>query len=353
MGPQHYPSDEEPVTRQQSTYLTDSEAASFCAVFGDGLDSGMSYARIIDMLERQGYNRKVTDGLRTAILEDGNRLGDALLRNGLLDATARKLIIVAEKQGTLPTTFKELGHLYSQRHSRRKRFVSSLVEPCLLIAIGLILARNVVGGDLEAIAQSTDVGESLKPLFIQSGIEIGIFASIAVFLGLGFLHLPVEMKLRNLAARLWLTFPIPMINKAARLHSLSSFFHYTQQSISSGLTVHQALELAAEASNNPNIERKIGVARQHIEAGNMLAASLRHAKAVPDEAIDFIDVGEEAGRLEERLDELASRYKEEADETFDRTLRAFVYLLRLLVVVMVIGGLMLSVSDIFSGGIGP
>lgn len=349
MSPHHQPDADEPtVTRERSTYLTDSEAATFCTVFGDGLDSGMGYARIIDMLERQGYDGKVTDALRTAILEEGNRLADALQKNGLLDATGRKLLRVAEEQGTMPGTFKELGAYYSQRQKRRKTFISSLVEPCILVALGLILARNLMGGDLVAIAQSTDVFENLKPIFIQSGIEIAIFGSVAAFLGFAYLNLPVDMRLRTAAHRLWLTFPLPMLNTSGREYSLATFFNYLHKSITSGLTVHQALSLAAEASNDPNIERRIGDARRGLEEGKMLAASLRQSKAVPSDAIDYIDVGEESGRLDERLAELGERYEEKADKSFEQTLKGSVYILRMVVVVLVIAGLMVSVGDMFS-----
>ena len=342
--------DQQEVVRERSTYLTDAEAATFCTMFGDGLESGMSYARIIDMLERQDYDAKLTGSMRTAILEEGNGLGAAFTRFGLLDPTARKLITIAEQQGRLPSTFKELGTYYNKRQKRRKALVSSFVEPCLLIALGMILARNILGGDLTAIAQSTDVIANLKPIFIQSGIEIGIFGTLAFFIGFAYLNLPVDMKLRSLAHRLWLTFPLPMVNSAGRLQSLATFCHYTQKSITSGLTVHRALSLAAEASNNPNIERRIPVAQEAIESGKMLAASLRESKALPDEAIDYIDVGEEAGRLEERLQDLSRRYEEEANESFERTMKAAVYITRLLVVIMVIVTAMMSVGGLLSDG---
>ncbi len=344
-------SDQAPVVREQSTYLNDVEAATFCAVFGDGLSSGMNYGRIIDMLERQGFNKKAVLRMRTAIMEDGDMLGEAMARYGLLDPTARKLIYVAEQQGRLPSTFKDLGHHYEQRQKRRKRLVFSFVEPGILIALGLILAINIFSGDLTDLVQSGDTWAELRPIFIESALEIGIFASISFLVGLTYLNLPVDMPLRNAAHRLWLLLPLPLVNSAGRLFSVAHFCRYTAQSISSGLTVHRALALAAEASNNPRIEKRIPLAQRAIEEGEMLAASLRYSKAIPDEAIDYIDVGEESGRLEERLRELADRYEEQANEQFDRTMSAFIYIVRILVIVAVIGMLMITLGDLFNEGL--
>ena len=346
---QHSALDDEPVVREQSTYLTDSRAASLCTLFSDGLDSGMGYTRIIDMLERQGYSDKLVGRLRESILEDGDQLAEAFARFGLLDPTARKLLLAAEQQGSLPTTFRDLGDHYSKRHKRRKKFVLSLVEPCILIALGFILARNVVSGDFEAFVESMDVVQHLKPIAVKSALEIGIFGSTAFLSGLVFLNLPVDMSFRSTVHRLWIRLPIPPFNKASRLHSIAVFCGYLRRAISSGLTVHHALALAAEASDNPQIESKIDTAREAIQQGQTLAQALKKSQALPREAVDYIDVGEESGHLEERLEELADRYGEQADENFRIKRVVMTYVLRLLVIITVITSLLATVAAQMGG----
>ena len=345
MGFHDHPTNEsKPIARESSTYLTDSEAATFCTVFGDGLESGMSYARIVDMLERQKYDNKLIGRLRQAILDDGNMLGEALARFGLLDATARKLILAAEQQGKLPSTFKDLGAHYDRRHKRRKKLISAFVEPCILFAVGFILARNLIGGGIEAVAEFTNIIEELKPIALQSLLEMGIFGSVVGLAAFAYINLPVEMGLRNLSHRLWLSLAPGFVSQASRLQAIATFCRYTEQSLASGLTVHHSLALAAEASNSPKIERRIEKARKCIEEGMTLADSLRQSRALPPEVIDYIDVGEEAGRLEERFQELTARYEEKADEAFKKARSAFIYTMRMLIVIGVIVSLMLTIG---------
>lgn len=344
-------SDRKPIVRESSTYLTDSEAASICTMFGDGLESGMSFSRIVDMLERQGYEKKIIRRLRHSLLEEGDMLGEAFARYGFLDATARKLVYVSEQQGKLPETFKSLAKAYEKSHKRRKKLVMSFIEPCILIMIGLILARNIFGADLETMLESGGIGDVVSnflPIFIQSAIQAGIFSCIAFFTAMVFLNLPVDLGLRSTAYRLWLALPLGPINNASRLFSFSAFCQYTQQSITSGLTVHRALALAAEASNNPKIESRIPVAQKAIEEGRTLAAALYEADALPNEIIEYIDIGEEAGRLEERLAELANRYDERANEAFENSMQAFVYIMRFAIIIVVLLGLMLSIRDMLA-----
>ena len=341
-------SEPKPIVRVSSTYLTDAEASSVCTMFGDGLESGMSYARVIEMLERQGYEKKVIRRLRASLLEDGDMLGEAFARHGLLDATARKLIYVAEQQGKLPRTFKTLAKFYDKRHKRRKKFALSFIEPILLIMLGLILARNLFTSDLTELTASTDVFNNIKPIMIRSALESALFAMGSFFFGMVYLNLPVDFGIRTTFQRIWMSLPLGIFNESSRLHSISVFCGYTEQSISSGLTVHRALALAAEASNNPRFESRIPIAQRAIEEGRGLAAALYEADALPNEVLEYIDIGEESGRLEERLTELSLRYEERANEAFERAMNAFIYTIRIFVVICVIVALMLTIAGFMS-----
>lgn len=333
-----------PVVRESSTYLTDSEAASVCTLFGDGLESGMSYARIVDMLERQGYEKKIVQRLRKALMEQGDMLGEAFARFGLLDATSRKLVYVAEQQGKLPETFKNLSRFYESRHRRRRRLLLSFIEPSILIMLGLILARNIFTTDIEQLTASANLLANLGPVLIKSLIESAIFAALAFLAGMVFLNLPVDFPLRDAAHRAWLLLPLPLLNEASRLNSIAVFCRYTEQSISSGLTVHRSLALAAEASNNPRIDGRIAIAQRAIEEGRTLAAGLYEMGTLPNEIIEYVDIGEEAGRLEERLTELANRFDERSTEAFENSMKAMIYIMRIGVIITVIVMLLFTLS---------
>ncbi len=338
-----------PVVRERSTYLTDSEAATVCTMFADGLQSGMGYAKILEILERQKVDKKIIDRLRQSLLEDGDMLGEAFARFGLLDTTARKVIFVAEQQGKLPLTFAHLSRFYKQRHRRRVRFLTSLVEPMILIMVGNI-AIQLLRSDLGAFVQMGMAGamRALFPVLIQASIQSVLLATVVGLGALLAMQMPVEFSLRNAAQRMWIALPIPVFNSSARLNSISVFCQYTQQSITSGLTVHRALALAAEASNNPRIDRRIKVAQQAIEDGQTLAAGLRQMKALPDDVIDNVDIGEETGRLEERFGELAEKYDQNADEAFERAIQTLIFMTRIGILVLVIiflGLALLSLAD--------
>lgn len=333
-----------PVVRERSTYLTDSEAATVCTIFADGLQSGMGYAKILEILERQQVERRVVDRLRHSLLDEGDMLGEAFARYGLLDPTARKLLYVAEQQGRLPTTFKSLSRFYNRRHERRVRFLTAMTEPLFLIMVGNI-AINLLRSDLENFIMHGVSGAiaQVGPVLIQAGIQSLLFGLLALLVGMAAMHMPVDFALRNAVHRLWLVLPIPIFNTSSRLTSISVFCQYTEQSISSGLTVHRALALAAEASNNPRIDRKIHIAQRAIEDGQTLTAGLKQMGSIPNDVVDYVDIGEETGRLEERFSALAERYEELAKEAFERAISASIFVTRVLIIILVMVFLMLAI----------
>lgn len=318
--------DQQPVVRETSTYMTDQEAEKFCFLFGDGLESGIGYARILELMERQGFDRKSVDRLRVALLERGDMVAEALARLGILDPSARKLILVAEQQGTLPQTFKQLSRIYGKRYARKKSFVYALIEPLILVALGGIVFRNLIMSDLRAITFSDRTGEMLGEVFLQAGIECGIFAAVSFLVMFTWLNLPVDFGLRDAVGRLWQR--VPVLSQPSELFAIAMFCRYLDQSIASGMDVYRALELAAEASNHPSFLGSYAKAQSIIERGGSLAEAIAAIRAVPDEVLDNIDIGEQSGRLDERLSFLAERYEKLSNESFERQTMLWTHIIR-------------------------
>lgn len=332
------------VVREGSTFMTDPMAEQFCQTFSDGLESGIGYARILDILTRQSFDKKTVGRLREALLERGDRLGEALARYGVLDPSARKLLLVADEQGVLPETFKQLATIYGKRYKRKREFALSMIEPLILIALGLIVFRNLIGSNIVKLAFAGDTSEQMTQIFISSGLESAIFGVICFAGFFTWLNLPVDFAPRDLFARIWLR--IPILSDPARLFSVSLFCRYLQQSIESGMTVYQALELAAEASNHPGILGQYRKAQQRIEDGYSLAEALYKIRALPAEVLENVDIGEEAGRLDERLEFLAARYDERSVEAFQNRMAAYTWLMRYAIIVLVIVLIFISISKL-------
>ncbi len=316
-------------------------ASKFCQTFAEGLESGIGYARIFSLLERNGFDSTMVENLRTAILEEGDLLGEAFMRFGVLDSTSRRLVIVAEKQGTLPETFDRLSNIYSDRYDRKKDFAFALVEPIVLICLGILLINLVSSGNLVELALSSQWSQRAWEIALVSLTQIGTFVLTISTLLFGWLHLPVDFSPRDFFARIWMR--IPIVSKAKRLFAISIFCRYLAQSISSGMDVYSSMELAAKATDYPKLISQIEEARQHIKEGKGLAESLFSADALPDDVIEYVEIGEESGRLGHQLKMLAQRYEERADDRFRRQMKVITWIVRYSIVASVIIAVFLSI----------
>lgn len=344
--PQDHPGSEA-LVREGSTYLTDLEAEKFCQTFSDGLESGIGYSRVLDILDRQGFDKKTTGRLRRSLLERGDNLAGALARYGILDPAARKLILVADEQGVLPQTFQQLSTIYGTRYKRKREFVTSLIEPMILVALGMIVFRNLVGSGLTELAFASDTTQRIINIAIQSGIESALFGLVCFSIAYGWLNLPVDFAPRDIFSRIWLR--LPLVSDPGRLMAISTFCRYLQQAIAGGMTVYQGLELASEASNHPGILHNMRKAQARLEEGHTLAKALYEIRALPVEVLENVDIGEESGRLDERLTFLAERFGDRSLEAFRDRMNAYIAVSRYGIIIMVV--VMIFVSLIKMGGV--
>lgn len=322
------------LVREGSTYLTDLDSEKFCQTFADGLESGIGYARVLDILGRQGFDKKTIGRLRRALLERGDNLAGALARYGILDPAARKLILVADQQGVLPQTFQQLSAIYGTRYKRKREFVTALVEPMILVALGMIVFRNLIGSGLTELTFAHDTTQRIINIGIQSAIESAIFGLTCFSVAFVWLNLPVDFAPRDIFSRIWLR--LPLVSDPGRLMSISTFCRYLQQAIAGGMTVYQGLELASEASNHPGILRTMPRAQARLEEGHTLAKALYEIKALPVEVLENVDIGEESGRLDERLSFLAERYATRSLDAFRNRMNTYIALSRYGIIILVI-----------------
>ena len=330
--PPHEPNPHK-VVRERSTYMSDPDAEKFCQLFCEGLDSGAGYARILTIMERQGIEPKLVKLLRRAILEKGDRLGQAFARMGILDATARQLILVAEEQGTTPTVFKLLARNYGKRFKNKMKVVYGMVYPMLLVALGFIMVPDVFK-NITRLAQEDDWQAQFLQIVGKSGLKCLIF--FAFYAGLAYIwtHLPVDMSLRDTMHRLWMR--VPVLSDPSRDQALANFARFLRHSLSGGMNVFQSLELAADSSNHPEVRSRMPEILDRVEHGQSLCQALSCIRSLPPEILDHIGIGEETGRLEERLEFISGKYQEQAEEKFDRLMNAVVYTLYVFILVMVL-----------------
>ena len=213
------------------------------------------------------------------------------------------------------------------------KVVYGLTYPMLLVALGFIMVPDVFQ-NITRLAQEDEWQAEFLRIVGHSGLKCVIFVVLYASLAYLWTHLPVDMSLRDTLHRLWMR--IPALSNPSREQALATFCRFLRHSLTGGMSIFQSLTLAADASNHPEIRDKLPEILHRVEHGQSLCQALSCAKSLPSEILDHIGIGEETGRLEERLEFISQKFQEQAEEKFDRLMNATVFILYIFILVMVL-----------------
>ncbi|WP_418119355.1 type II secretion system F family protein [Variovorax sp. 350MFTsu5.1] len=109
------------------------------------LSSGIALPHAMGMVGGllSAAQRKALTGARERI-EEGGSVSQALVQFGLATPVARSLVQVGERSGQLAPMFDRTAHFHDEEMARWLDATSKLLEPVLMLAIGLVIGLVVV-----------------------------------------------------------------------------------------------------------------------------------------------------------------------------------------------------------------
>lgn len=330
----------ESIKRKASVRLNDMQAAHFCEVFAQGLSSGLGYARIIAMLERKKVDDAVVQALRHGLLQDGMRLSEVFQQYGLLDRNMRALVDVGEDQGNLPAVFKGQIPIYRERYRRKKAIALGFAEPVILAFVGV----GVLAPILSSLVATSELKGWEVFFYILSAMMIPllvmcVLVSMFVAAVLWWMDTPVDKQGKMSAA--WLS--IPILSAPSRLYAQSQMARYLAISLRSGMDIFQSVRLSLQASNDPRLISHTNQVIQALEDGLSLEESMGLVPRLHEVLLDYLNVGEETGRMSDMLLEGANVLKATSDELFHAYMTSFKFIMRILLMSAILGYVLFGV----------
>ena len=269
-------------------------------------------------LKHEGFQRVLND--IAGRLEGGSSLSNAMSRHPkVFNNLYVSMINVGESTGSLDEVFLQMA-FYMERDEATRKSISSATRYPSFVMIALAIAITVV--NIAVIPKFAD-------MFAQFGADLPVVTKIligtsnvfvnywwALLTGLVALVGAVVFYLKTPeGARFWgkkkLTMPLvgDIIDRASMARYARSF----SLMLRAGVPLNQALILCSRAIDNPYLAEKIDNIRKGIERGESLLRTHIQADMLSPLVIQMIAVGEESGRVEELLSEVADFYEREVD----------------------------------------
>lgn len=122
------------------------ETARFSHTFGTLLQSGVPVLNALGIVRGTLSNTLMADSVADAAdaLKQGDRLGDALMRDGVFPAFAVHMIKVGEETGRMEEMLGQIAEIYDEEVRATVKRLLALVEPVLILGLGVLIAAIIM-----------------------------------------------------------------------------------------------------------------------------------------------------------------------------------------------------------------
>jgi type IV pilus assembly protein PilC len=315
------------------------------------LRAGLPLLQALDlMLERMedpslsSVLSEVRDKVRS-----GSELSEAFASFGdLFPPLYSSSLKAGERSGELEQVLRRFIRYLRLVIDARKRVVSALVYPSVLISLSLIMLVVMAVYVVPAFSKFYEDLEAELPTITQITLGISFWIRDYFFLIVGAVVAFIVLMRRFAATPAgrrqldrW-RLRIPLLGKIFHLFGVSEFCRALATLISGGIPLVTAAETAVQAVGNRYIAGRIEPSIDHVRQGLAFHHALEKTGIFPHMSIDMIKVGEATGQLDEMLTSV-SDYLDEIVETRVQRLLTVIEPIMLVVMGAIIAVILISI----------
>ena len=314
------------------------------------LRAGMPLVQSLDLLKRR-IESPVFRGVLNDVHErvrSGAALSEAFAQHaGLFPSVYTASLVAGERSGNLDAVLRRFVEYTKIIATVKRKTVSALVYPAILISLALVLVSIIV---LKVVPAFSDFYESFGA---QLPFVTQVIVSISAFIRGEALLIAIVVVAAILGAVFWVRQPgqkarfdrvilhVPMLGDVATKFATSQMARTLSTLLGGGLPLVNALDIAARSVGNQFLAQELEVVSLRVREGASFAGALEARGVFPEVAVKMAEVGESTGALQDMLNTVADFYDEEISTNMER----FVTLVEPVLLVamgIVIAGLLLA-----------
>jgi len=294
----------------------------FCRQLYSLTKAGVPLLRSMKGLSQNSSNKQLQEALEavTQELTNGRSLSSSMqMYPKVFSSLFVSMVHVGENTGRLDQALLQLANYYEQEVETRKRIKTAMRYPTFVISF-IVVAMFVL--NVKVIPQFTS-------MFARFGVDLPLPTRILISTSEFFVNywlLMVAIMVGALfALRTWigtangrekwdkLRLRTPVVGELVNRAQLSRFSRTFALMLKAGVPLNQSLALSAEALGNRYLENRLLEMKAAIEAGSTISSTAINSGVFTPLVIQMISVGEETGRIDELLLEVADFYDREVD----------------------------------------
>ena len=335
----------------QRNRITQNDIAVITRELATLLKAGLPLDRSFEILINLAATPRVADLLARIRNEvrGGAALSKALdAQRGTFTRFYVNMVRAGEAGGALPTVLLRLAEYMERAKALRDNVLASLIYPVILALVTITAIVVLLGV----------VVPRFKPIFAGTGKAIPFVTQVVLFLGDAMRNWGIAIamgiallvwwyarRLREPEVRYrfdrWLVSGRFLGDMFSRIE-MARFSRTLGTLLSNGVTLVAALNIVRDTMGNSYLAEAIGNVARELKEGRGLGRPMMETGRFPMLAVHMIQVGEETGRLDEMLMQVAETYDREVEVAIRKFL-ALLQPLMIIVMAVVIGFIILSI----------
>jgi type IV pilus assembly protein PilC len=281
--------------------------------------AGLPIVQALELLakrQRNQYFRMLLEDVRDRT-KGGELISDAFEKQGAFPKIYSTTLMAGEKSGNLDEVLSRYVSFQRLALSFRKKLLSSLVYPVLLVIAVIGLITMLVTFVIPKFAELfSELGQRLPPMTeftISTAMSLKRALPLVV-LGLVAIYIAVNRWAKTPSGSEMLDkvkLNLPVVGSIWLRYQVAVFSRMMSTLLSGGLPLVQALETAGQSMASRLMINGIGMATKSVREGQSLSKSLEETGVFPELAVEMVEVGEATGALPTMLSSVAEFYEED------------------------------------------
>lgn len=286
------------------------------------MKSGIPILRAVNGLADTSSNKRMSAILLDVAdqLERGRTLSSALHQHpSVFEQIFVSIVHVGENTGKLDDACLQLAEYFEREQETRKQIKSATRYPIFVISaivVALVIMNIFVIPTFAGMFEKLGADLPAMTIFLleMSDFFITKWQLLLVAVGGGIFMLKRYLKTKPGRYK-WDRYKLrmPAIGSILERSLLARFCRSFAMMLKAGVPLTHALNLTAEAVDNAFVSERIVGMRQSIEKGESLSRVAGNSGLFTPLVMQMIGVGEETGRVDELLEDVAEYYEREVD----------------------------------------
>jgi type IV pilus assembly protein PilC len=326
--------------------------AAFCSQLAMMIRSGANLVRGLEILQAQMEDKQLKEVLEKIVR--GVSRGDSLSQSmrdcqGALPELLINLVVVGEESGTLDSVLTSMAEYYERENFIRKKISSAAIYPIMLtsVMVGLIVFfLNFILPEIQDLMTQNGQILPLPTRIILDTSEFMTAYGLYVLGGAFLLSIVLAKLFEQPQYRYYLDrflLRIPLFGKNLRNVILARFSRTLALFLHSSLPIVPILNSIENIVGNEVSKQSVARARERIIQGEPLATAFGQETFFDPMVIQMMSIGEETGRLEELMGEVANHYDKQVEIGISRMV-SLVEPIFTVILGIFAGGLIISIA---------